>query len=351
MNSYLRKQRPTKSRNRALSSTPGTAEALLPPPPELLALLREETAFLLIGHVNPDGDAVGSALALAHLLTDMGKQVAVVFPSPPPESCRTMPGADMIATQPPSSAAVPIILDCDDINRLEHLAPLVAGAAKCAELDHHTATERTCDIRYVDPQASAVGILIHRILRALGRPLTPAIATCIYWAVATDTGFFRFGNTDAEALSVCAECVHAGADPAAIANAAVGIQPLPHLVLKGRALAALKEYLNGRVLLSAVTMQDFAAAGADRTHTDQIIDDIRRAPGPDVYVLFKASGTGERWDVSLRSSVIDCAQVARGFSGGGHAEAAGFSFTGPLAEARKSLLDVLAGLLPDRADE
>ncbi len=314
-------------------------------PAALLALLQTHASFLLLGHKNPDGDAVGSALALAHVLRDMGKDVAVAFPSAPPDWWTAMPGAEMIVQQTPRAAEVAICLDCEDIGRLDYLTELYSQAPHSAHIDHHTSTSCSAQVCYLDPQASAVGVMIHRILTALQRPLTPQVATCIYWAIATDTGFFRFANTNAEALRLCAECVAAGADAHAIAQAAVARRPLPHLVLKGRALADLKQYLDGRVLLSVVTAEDFAAAGANRTHTEEIIDDIRLAPDVDVYVLLKAVGDNDAWEASLRSGAIDCAEVARRFGGGGHAEAAGFSFSGSLEEARRHLLDALAEAL------
>lgn len=316
------------------------------PPPDLLALLEEQDDFLLLGHVNPDGDAVGSVLALAHMLRDMGRTVSAAFPSPPPRWWTDMPGADLVQDNP-RQASVVIALDCDGAGRLAGLQPLHSAAQYSAEIDHHSSTDRTSDILYVDPAAGATGVLVFRIIEALDRPLTSASATCIYWAVATDTGFFRFANTSTEVLEVCARCAACGADPHFIAHTNVGIRPLPHLILKGRALAGLESYLDGRVLASAIGPEDFVAAGADRTHVEEIIDDIRLAENVDVYVLFKAIASDNRWEVSLRSSVANCAQIARGFGGGGHAEAAGFTFDGPLEEGRTRLLDSLSKALPD----
>ncbi len=327
------------------------AEHYMSPPAPLLALFQTHASFLLLGHENPDGDAVGSALALGHMLRGMGKQVSVAFPTPPPDWWAHMPGAEMVTEQPLQAPDVAISLDCDDISRLDHLTDAYLQAPYRTEIDHHTSARCSCEVCYIDPEASAVGVLIHRILTAMHRPLTPEIATCIYWAIATDTGFFRFANTNAEALRVSAQCVAAGAHAHGIARATVGSRPLAHLILKGRALADLKQYLDGRVLLTVVSMQDFAAAGANRTHAEGIIDDIRLAPDVDVYVLFKAAGANDCWQVSLRSGVIDCAELARRFGGGGHAQAAGFSLDGTLADGRRHLLDALADVLPKQTDE
>lgn len=320
-----------------------------PPPAELLALLEEQNSVLVLGHNNPDGDAVGSALALAHLLADMGHDTSVAFPSPPPPWVNHIPGADMIGNSPEQASLV-IAVDCDGLQRLHNLADMHHQAAHSVDIDHHTGTGRRADIVYVDPHASATGVLVFRILEALDRPLTAPVATCIYWAIATDTGFFRFTNTNAEALDICARCADAGADPHAIAHVAVGTRPLPHLILKGRALAGLQLHLEDRVLATAIGPDDFTAAGADRTHSEGIMDDIRLATDVDVYVLFKAANSDSHWEVSLRSTVADCAQIARRFAGGGHADAAGFTFIGTLNEGRARLLEALADALPQRED-
>lgn len=260
-----------------------------------------------------------------------------------------MPGVEIVSSNP-QQAPVVIALDCDGAGRLAGLMPLHEVADCSIEIDHHSSTERTSDIAYVDANAGATGVLVFRIIKALDRPLTPAIATCIYWAVATDTGFFRFANTSAEVLDICAQCAACGADPHLIAHVTVGTRPLPHLILKGRALVGLASHLGGRVLSSAVGPQDFAIAGANRTHVEEIIDDIRLAADVDVYVLFKAIDSANRWEVSLRSGTVNCADVARGFGGGGHAEAAGFSFTGSLNEGRVRLIESLAAVLPAYED-
>ncbi len=323
----------------------------LSPPPELLTLLDEGAGFLLLGHKNPDGDAVGSALGLGHMLTMRGKQVQVAFPSPPPDWWREMPGAEMVVEQPDSGADVVVALDCDGTARLDGLERFFVEADRCADIDHHTSTDRSCSVTYVDPRASATGVLVYRIAMAMDVSLNAEMATCIFWAIASDTGFFQFANTDAEALAVCSACVAAGADPKAITRLTLGSRPLPHLVLKGHALSKLEEELDSRVLLSAIGPDDFAAAGASRTHAEEIIDGMKLAPDNDVSVLFKCASPGDPWDVSLRSDVVDCASVARQFGGGGHKAAAGYSFDSSLEEGRGRLLRALADVLPEQDPE
>jgi len=327
------------------------AQAPLAPSPQLLALLDDGVSFLLLGHKNPDGDAVGSALALGHLLTMRGKQVQVAFPSPPPEWWRQMPGAEMVVEHPADAPDVVVALDCDGTARLGRLETFFVQSDRCADIDHHTSSDRSCPVTYLDPRASATGALVYRIAMAMGVSLNAEMATCIFWAIASDTGFFQFANTDPEALAICSACVAAGADARAIARLTLGTRPLPHLILKGLALSRLEEALDGRVLLSVIGPDDFASAGATRTHAEEIIDNMKLAPDNDVFVLFKSASPGDPWDVSLRSEVVDCASVARQLGGGGHKEAAGYSFDSSLEDGRGRLLRALANLLPKQDPE
>lgn len=312
------------------------------PPVKLLAFLEQDASFLLLGHRNPDGDALGSALALGLLLRSMGKTVSIAFPSAPPPWAHILPGVEMLVHPPVPQADAAIALDCDGADRLAELKPVFLAHTRCADIDHHTGNDRPCVLSWVDSSASATGILIYRIVRALNQPLTPEIATCIYTAIATDTGFFRFANTDAETLRTCAECVAAGADPRWIAKHVIEDRPLAHILLKGRALAGLEQWVDGHVLCATLSQEDFDAANATRAHVEGIIDEVKRAQGFVAYVLFKGTAQLDQWDVSLRSETIDCAAAAAHFGGGGHRAAAGFSYSGNLAKVREELLSVLA---------
>lgn len=321
--------------------------ALANPPEKLLAFLQQEASFLLLGHRNPDGDAIGSALALGLILRNMGKRVSIAFPTTPPPWSHVLPGIEMLVQPPVPHADAAITLDCDGADRLAELKPVFLAHSLCADIDHHTGTDRPCSLSWVDSSAAATGILIYRLVRALNQPLTPEIATCIYIAIATDTGFFRFANTNSETLHTCAECVAAGANPRWIARHVVEDRPLAHLLLKGRALANLEQCLNDRVLCATLSQEDFDATNATRAHVEGIVDELKRAQGFDVYALFKGTAQLDQWDISLRSETVDCAAAAAHFGGGGHHAAAGFSFSGRLEQVRKELLTVLAEALAE----
>lgn len=326
------------------TSTETSAGRLLPPE-AMMSLLRERERFVLLAHRNPDGDAVGSALALAAILEQIGKTAEVVFPSPPPDWWVLLPGGHFVVEAPTGAVDVAIALDCADLTRLGDAIGTLEAAPTCIEIDHHADVQRNCPVRYVDPSACAVGAMVHRTMANLGARLDADIATCIYWAIATDTGFFRFGNTDAEALEVCAACVRAGAQPDEIARQSAGTKPVEHLLLKGRALAGMRLHLGGRVVTSEIGPSDFAAAGAGRQHCEDIIDDMRTATGAALVALLKAPESETDWEVSLRSRSVNCAALASTFGGGGHAEAAGYSFDGAAGEALNALITRAGALL------
>lgn len=320
------------------------AGAAMPPPDELLALLREAASILILGHRNPDGDAVASTLGLALIVGRLGNSATVLLPGALPEWAHAVPGKEMISDTVPDDFDAVITVDCANSGRLGEVSSALDTDRPCAEIDHHEGDDRICDIVYVDTDASAAGVLIHRIARALQMTIDADLATCIYWAIATDTGFFSFSNTNPEAMCICAEAIDAGAEPEKIARV-VRAKSLPHQRLKGRALTSLEVHLDGQLLLSALTPDDFRLAGAVRSDTEGVIDELTTIPGPLIYALFKSVNGEEDWEVSLRSNTLNCTKIAAHFDGGGHQQASGYPFEGSLEEGRRRLVEAVAGVL------
>lgn len=314
------------------------------PPNELLALLRDTASILILGHKNADGDAVASAAALGLIVRHLGNDAHIVLPGDEPAWAQEVPGAEMIAPAPRDVYDAVVAVDCANAGRLEELASLLDGEKPCAEIDHHHDDDRICDITYVDTTASAAGVLIYRIVDALEIPLSADLATCIYWAIATDTGFFSFSNTTPEAMEICADAIRAGAEPQRISGV-VKVNSLAHQRLKGQALSNIKLLLEGRLLFSAVEPHDFVVANAARKDTEGIVDEMTTIPGPIVYALFKSVGDENEWDVSLRSNTLDCTEIAAHFNGGGHEQASGYHFEGPLQRGRRLLVEAVEDAL------
>jgi phosphoesterase RecJ-like protein len=199
-------------------------------------------------------------------------------------------------------------------------------------------------LSWIDPTAAATALLVRKLLADLALPLSPEIATCLYCALGGDTGWFTYQNTDAEALLLAAELAGAGADPYTIASSSADHHPLPHLHLRARALASARLAVEGRVAYAVLTAEDFAETGAPPEATEGLVDELRQVEGAEVFVLFKYAGPAQ-WRVSLRSRWLDVGAVAREFSGGGHAPAAGCVLHGDRESAVATLLDRLTAAL------
>jgi len=321
-------------------------------PAKIAQIIRRKKTFLLTTHERPDGDALGSALALQHALRDLGKQAEVVAGGEVPPHYRFLPGIEGVRKEaaglsggsydPPE---VLVVLDCDGPERMAVSREVAAAAHIVVDIDHHTGDQPFGDVQWVDPSAAAVGEQVYRLLRHMKVAVTPAMATCLYCAIATDTGFFRFRNTTAAALAICAQLAEAGADPHEIALRAHDQKPLSSVALLGRALQSAQALEDGRILWAALGPEDFAAAHAGANETEGIVERLQSVEGAQAAALLRDEGQGQV-RVSLRSGDdLDVAAVARKFGGGGHASAAGCTIVGDLRTASELVLGALQALL------
>lgn len=318
-------------------------------------VLCEGRSLLLTTHVRPDGDAIGSVLALAHALRGLGKATTVSLEHAVPRPYRFLPGWESIVPALPVSEAprfeVAVVLDCDGLQRAGAVTGLVKAIGRIVEIDHHPGAHEDGCVVAAYPEAAATSELVFDLCQALGAPLTVEIATCLLTGLTDDTGGFRHSNTSARAHDVASRLVAAGAEPALIAENLFGDQPLARLVLRGRALATARLLLDGRVVLAHLTNEDFAATGAERADSSYVIDDLRLAADADVAAVLVETESGE-CKVSLRSaSAVDVAAVARSLGGGGHVKAAGCDIPGTLAQAEPLLVAALAGVLGAGAEQ
>jgi phosphoesterase RecJ-like protein len=304
--------------------------------------IREARRCLLGTHVNPEGDAIGSLLGLALGLESLGKQAIPLCHNPVPQILRFLPGSERVSGSPPKGEFdIAIALDCDGLARLGDLADLFSSAPILVDIDHHSGGNTFGDIRWVDPEASSVGEMVYVLLRKIGAPLSADIATCLYTAILTDTGRFCYSNTTMLALEASAELVRAGAEPARIAAQVYERKSASALKLLGTALARLQQHDGGRIVTSFLAEQDFARAGSKREDTEGIVDQLRACEGAVVSAVFIQNSPGS-WRVSMRSrELVDVAQVALNFGGGGHARAAGYTAEGSFEQVQDRLLGEL----------
>ena len=301
----------------------------------VLECIAARERFLLTSHARPDGDAVGSALACGQILRSLGKQADVVLRDGVPHIYRPLPYADQVlqtkAVNGNYEAA--IILECDSVERtrLEGL-----GSKFLINIDHHRSGRAFGNINWIDPDACATAEMIYRLGREAGVKITKEIATCLYTAVITDTGSFRFAGTTDRTFTLAGELVRCGADPVRCAQDVYFSNPTSKMRLLGSALSTLQR--EGRVAWMHVTRAQFDYCGAFDEDAEGLVNYVISIAGVQVAVFFREM-PDKRFRVSLRSKgAADVAAVAESFGGGGHHNASGCSLDGPLSTATERVL-------------
>lgn len=308
--------------------------------------LREASSVLIGAHVDPDGDAVGSALGMMFVLESAGIPSVPVLPTgdPLPSTYAFLPGADRFI--PAADAAVPdvfVALDSPDPRRLVLAEPLARAARTLIMIDHHPDASSGGATAILDPEAAATGCLVWELARHLGVEPDERAATCLYTALLTDTGRFSYSNTTAETFRVAAEMVAAGAAPNEIYCAVYENRSAGAQALLSRALGRITFANDGRVAYSWVYDADFTETGARPAEGENLIDHVRALGGVEAVFMVKVNDDGKS-RVSLRAKdSADVGSVARQLGGGGHRAAAGVTLPGGLDDALAAVLPLLPG--------
>jgi len=308
---------------------------------DVVRLVRAGRRFLVTGHANPDGDALGSMLATLHGLRALGKEVVAYDHDPAPRRLAFLPGAgelvsDAAALRGPFDAT--FVHDCGDRHLLGDRFPPPAVTGPLVVLDHHASGNDFGALSLRDTSAAAVGIIVARLLEALGVPLDATIAECLWSSLASDTGWFRYSSTDAETMRLAAACVEAGAVPWDFARRSEESQPPARLKLMARVFDTLE--LHGAVALLILEQATLSATGTTTAEAEGLVSYARALDGVEVGVMLYEQDGGVR--VSLRSKGgVDVGAVAASLGGGGHRAAAGCFVGGSLADARAKLLERL----------
>jgi phosphoesterase RecJ-like protein len=291
--------------------------------------------FLLTSHARPDGDAVGSALACAQILRSLGKEADVVLSDGIPYIYRPLPYADQVVQGNSVNGhyEAAIILECDSLVRtgLEGLESKFV-----INIDHHYSGKPYGHINWIDPEACATAEMIYRLGRETGVPITKEIATCLYTAVMTDTGSFRFSGTTARTFALAAELVRCGADPVKCAQNVYFANPTSKMRLLGAALSTL--HREGSLVWMHITRAQIDYCGAFDEDAEGLVNYAISIAGVQVAAFFREL-PDKRYRVSLRSKgEVNVAAVAENFGGGGHHNASGCSLDGPLSVATERVL-------------
>jgi bifunctional oligoribonuclease and PAP phosphatase NrnA len=313
----------------------------------VVAALRKHDRFLVTSHENPDGDALGSLLAMHLALGQLGKDSVMFLSGPerPLPAEYTFLNLDGIRREPPPDHAerVLVAVDCAKEERLGPDPSVLELAPLTLDIDHHHDNTRFGDINLIVADASSTGEILADIFRELDVELTPEIAEPLYTAVVTDTGRFQYANTTPKALRLAADLIEAGADYHKVFQVVYESVQFAKLKLLARALERAEVYSGGRLVVSCLLKEDFVAAGATEPYAEGIIDYLRAVEGAIVAAFIREppTGGGPTHRVSLRSAVdeLDVSLIARKSGGGGHQRAAGFSSELPLDELKRFIVE------------
>ena len=301
----------------------------------ILDVLRRGERFLVCSHTRPDGDAVGSMLAMGMLLGQLGKQADLVTAYQIPRVHRDLPGAGQIRTiaRVEGSYDAAILLECDGLERTRLLG---LEGFFLVNIDHHATGREYANLNWIDRGAASVGELVYRLVKSAGATVTPEMATCLYTTVLTDTGGFCYGSTRASTFALARELVLAGADPIGIAHNVYFSTPTSKLLLLGAALGNLKH--ENKLAWLWVTTKDMEQAGASEEDCEGIVNFALCASGVEAAVFLREMQDG-RIQLSLRSKGrVNVAAIAERLGGGGHESASGCSREGPLTLALAEVL-------------
>ncbi|WP_243371159.1 bifunctional oligoribonuclease/PAP phosphatase NrnA [Geotalea sp. SG265] len=300
------------------------------------------TSFLITTHESPDGDAVGSSLALAGYLTGLGKDVTVYLCDPVPDIYQFLPLADKVVNGlPPRHYDVCFVLDVGELRRAGTAITSCRTIGKFVNIDHHLNCEQFGAINYVDTKACATGALIYRIIEGAGQQINYDIALCIYTAVITDTGSFRYSNANPEAFAIAAKMVEKGINAWDVAEKLYESQPQNRLQLLALALATLSFSPFGDYASIAVTLDMYRQCNASAELTDGFVNYPRSIKGVEVAVFFREIREG-LFKVGFRSKgKVDVSALAAAFSGGGHHNAAGCTVEGTLSAVKEKIFTLL----------
>jgi bifunctional oligoribonuclease and PAP phosphatase NrnA len=296
--------------------------------------LRQAERLLLIAHENPDGDALGSLLAMHEILRALGKDSLMFMPERDfglPHEYRGM-AFDLRVTAPPADVAERLIvfLDCGNIDRMPVDFAQREGV-RILNIDHHHDNTRFGTVDLVVPDASSTAEIVYSLAKELGVELTPRIAEALYVGLVTDTGRFMYESTTPGAHRMAAELIEAGVDVHGVYRTLYEELPFRRLQLMSRALARVERYDDGSLILTHLTRADFDETGSTDTDSEGVIDRIRSVEGTVVAALVRELTCNEsgrqRRKVSLRATDgrVDVSRIARGHGGGGHPQAAGFT--------------------------
>ncbi len=302
--------------------------------------IRNNRRFLVTSHSKPDGDAMGALLAMTFILKKMGKAAVPHLEDPVPTNCAFLPGVEDIVHEPWSAVEydVAFILDCGDFSRIgKKLEAFVSKIPVIVSIDHHVGTKPYGHINWVETPASSTCEMLCHLAQELGIIIDTPLATQLYTGLMTDTGSFRFSNTDQHVLELAAKLAGAGANPAHVAQNIYESNQPQRLHLLAQVLMTVQFFQEDRLATAQVTQEMLAASGTTAMDSEGFINELRSVKPVELAIFFREGPDGIT-HVSMRSKEnVDVAALARSHGGGGHRRAAAFRQEGDLPEIRRRI--------------
>lgn len=302
-------------------------------PQELVDYIREKDSFLIASHINPEGDALGSSIALYLAMETIGKKSIVFNKDLIPSTYEFLPRCEVVTDACPERIDNLLLLDCNAPDRAD-LENRSVGFS--AVIDHHKTVNSFGDIRWILPDSPATGLMIFYLIKELGVKINKEIATNLYTAIGIDTGIFRYPNTTSECMIVASDLVQNGADPGFVAERLFNNYTRNRFLLLKETLNSIG--LHDGIAITVITEKMFKDTGTSSADTENFVNYPLVMDGVRVSALFRQLGK-DSWKISLRSKgTLDISVVASSFGGGGHRNAAGCRIHSGLKEARERLL-------------
>jgi bifunctional oligoribonuclease and PAP phosphatase NrnA len=308
-------------------------------------VLRSARTFGVLTHVRPDGDAIGSQLAMVLALQKLGKNVVAWNEDGLPESFAFLTGSELITKPPdqPMEFDVVLALDTAAKNRLGTGIDAVLGCKTLVNIDHHASNPGYGDLNYIDVQSPATGQIIYELLQDQKLPFFPEIADALFVAISTDTGSFRYQNTTAQTFEIAGKLVEAGVDLATVSQRVYENYPKRRVLLLGQLINEATFHANDRVATFSLTEATKARLAIDPADIDGLVDVIRSIDTVVVAIFFEELAN-QRVRISVRSKdpKIDANRICSTWGGGGHQLAAGARIKGTLAEVRTKVISYVS---------
>lgn len=308
---------------------------------KIVEVIRENESFFITSHIRPDGDSIGSQLALKRILEKLGKEVTIANHDPAPKTYDFLSGRESIKQELPKNREfdVAFVLDSPELSRLGSTKETIKKAKVIINIDHHLGNKKFGKYNYVNTKASAVGEEIYELTKVIGFKIDREIALCLYVGILTDTGSFRQSNTTSRSHEIVADLMKIGdLKPAQITHQVYETQLPSAIKLLSMTLDTLKRSEDGRIAWMTIADEMFKETGTTKAETENFINYVRSVKGSEVAILFTELAKDEV-KVSFRSkSIADVNSIAKTFGGGGHLRASACTIKGDLEEVKEKVL-------------